>query len=381
MKKKEKFIPVNEPLLIGNEKKYLTDCINSGWVSSDGPLVKKFEKKFAEYVSRAYASTVSSGSAALDLAFKAIGLEKNDEVILPSFTIISCLLPILKAGAKPVFIDCNKDNWNMNTQELEKKITKKTKAILAVHIYGLPSHIVKIKKIAKKFKIYLIEDAAEAHGITVGKKRCGSFGDISTFSFYANKHITTGEGGMLVTDNKFLIKKINYYKNLCFGEKQNRFIHEEEGWNYRMSNLQAAVGLAQLEKISNTIKIKKNIGKLYNKFLQSLDHDFLQLPQKSFLNSLNHYWVYGILLNPKYKVKANEFCKRLNKRGVGTRPFFYPLHKQPILKKYKFKIRDKFPNTELISNYGLYLPSGVGLRKDQIKYVIKILKDTISEYI
>lgn len=374
-------ISVNTPLLDGNEKKYLIKCIDSGWISSDGPFVNKFEKKFSKYIGKKFSSSVSSGTAALEIAFRSINLKKNDEVILPTFSIISCLLPILRNGAKPIFVDCDENTWNMNVESIEKKITKKTKAVLAVHIYGLPANILEIKKITNKNKIFLIEDAAEAHGIEINGKKCGSFGDIGIFSFYANKHITSGEGGMVVTDNLKLFKKINYFKNLCFGKNEQRFVHREEGWNFRMSNLQAAVGLAQLEKINKTIKIKKKIGEIYNKYLSKFNNKIIKLPEKFFLKSNNHYWVYGIVLNPKYKITAAKIIKKLKLRGIATRPFFFPLHKQPLLKKYKFKIKDTFPNAEKISKYGFYLPSGVGLTIKELRKVIKIFKEIINDYI
>ena len=241
------FIPVNEPLLDGNEKKYLNDCIESGWISSEGPYVNLFEKKFASRIGRKHAISVTSGTAALDAAVQALGIKSGDEVILPSFTIISCVLQIIRVGAVPVLIDSDPITWNMDISQIESKITNRTKAIMVVHIYGLPVEMQPVMNICKNYNLKLIEDSAEAIGQTYMNKPCGSFGDISTFSFYSNKHVTTGEGGMIFTDDDNLANKCRELRNLCF-KKEKRFVHDDLGWNLRMTNLQAAVGVAQLEQ-------------------------------------------------------------------------------------------------------------------------------------
>jgi perosamine synthetase len=371
------FIPVNEPLFVGNEIKYLTDCIQTGWVSSDGKFVKKFESKFAKKVNRKYSSAVSSGSAALELALSSLDIKKNDEIILPNFTIVSCLLPILRAGAKPILIDCNFKDWNCSAEEIIKRITSKTKVIILVHIYGLTADLDKILKIAKKKNIKIIEDAAEVHGLKYKKKMCGSFGDISTFSFYANKSITTGEGGMLLTDDKKIYKEINRLKNLYFGEGNERFIHNKLGWNYRMSNLQAAVGLAQLENLNLNIRKRRKIGKIYSSGLKELSK-FFHLPIKSKPYCNNVYWVYGLVIKKEFKFLASRFMSVLKKKGVGTRPFFFPLNEQPIMKKFKNRTH-KFPNSDYISKYGFYIPSGLGMNETQQNTVIKKIKEAVSE--
>ena len=371
---KRNFIPVNEPLFVGNEKKYLNECIDTGWIGSDGKFVKKFEDKLSKYVGRKYGISVSSGSAALDVAFKALNLKKNDEVILPTFTIISCLNPILRVGAKPVFIDCDPNTWNMDLSIVEKKITKKTKIILAVHIYGLPTNMYKLSEIAKKYKIKIIEDAAELIGQKIFKKECGSFGDISTFSFYTNKHITTGEGGMVFTNDKKIAENCKKLKNLYFEKK--RFIHREVGWNYRMSNIQAAIGLAQLEKLKDFIKIKRNIG---NKYYQGLcDEKYLDFQTGSTNYAKNIYWVFGIVLKKNCPITLDELRKRLLIKGIQTRPFFYCLHNQPLLKNYKKK-SNEFLNAEYLSKRGFYLPSGLNLTSKQLHFVVKELKKILSK--
>ena len=369
-------VPVNTPLLIGNEKKYLNECVNSGWIGTDGPFVKKFEDKFSKYVNKKYGVALSSGTAALDVAFAALNLKKGDEVILPTFTIISCLNYILRVGAIPVFIDSDLETWNMDTDLIESKITKKTKIILAVHIYGLPVEIDKILKIAKKYKLKVIEDSAELIGQRFKKNLCGSFGDISTFSFYTNKHITTGEGGMVLTNDKKLANRCASLRNLFFSSKK-RFIHKEIGWNYRMSNLQAAVGLAQLEKIEYFIKVKRNMGRMYLKELSN--EKYLDFQKKKIKFSNNIYWVFGVVLKKNCPISLEQLRKKLLIRGIQTRPFFYCLHKQPLLRNYKFKKSSNLNNAENLSKNGFYLPSGLSLSKKKIKFVIKELKKILKK--
>ncbi len=356
-------IPVNRPKFQGNESKYLTECIKTGWVSSEGKYIKKFENALGQFTNRKYVSLVSSGTAALDIITKSIGIKKGDEVIVPNFTIISTIQQILKLEAKPIFIDSSFFDWNMNIDLIELKITKKTKAIFIVHTYGMPVDIDKLKLIKKKYPhIIIVEDSAELFGQTYKGKYCGSFFDISLFSFYANKNITTGEGGAILTNNQRFFKKFNYYKNLCFEKK--RFIHRDLGWNYRMSNLQAAVGLAQIENIEKIIKRKREIGFLYNKFFRKHPNIVSQINETNY--SKNIYWVYGILIN-KNKLKASQIIVELKKKGVDSRPFFFPLNKQPLLKNFKYQNNHKYPVSSYLYDYGLYLPSGVGVTNKEIK--------------
>mgnify|MGYP001191211010 CR=1 FL=1 len=247
------FIPVNIPLLDGNEKKYLNECIDTGWISSEGKFVNQFEDQFANRLGRNYAIAVTSGTAALDVAIEALLIGPGDEVILPAFTIISCINQVIRSGATPVLVDSDPLTWNMNLQQVEEKITEHTKAILVVHIFGLPVDIDPILELAQKKNIKIIEDAAEMLGQTYNEKPCGSFGDISTFSFYPNKLVTTGEGGMIVTNDKQLADDCRSLRNLCFQPKK-RFVHERLGWNYRMTNIQAALGLAQLERLDEFVQ-------------------------------------------------------------------------------------------------------------------------------
>ena len=371
-------VPVNEPYLFGNEKKYLLKCLKDGFVSSSGRFVKKFEEKFAKRVNRKFAISVSNGTAALQLAFEALNLKKNDEVILPSFTIISCILPVIRCGAKPILIDSDPITWNMDVNKLEEKITSRTKAIIAPHIYGLPIDMDSLLKITRKYKLKVIEDSAEVLGLKYKGKECGSFGDVSTFSFYANKHITTGEGGMIVTNDKKIAKKCRSLRNLSFNNKR-RFLHHELGWNYRFTNIQSAVGLAQLEKLNRFVIKKRNIGKIYNKGLSKIKIFNIPLEKKEYAKNI--YWVYGLVLKKKSPIKLETLMKKLRKEGVETRNFFWPLHEQPILKKMGFFKKIKLPVAEHISRNGLYLPSGLSISASQQKYVINKIKKIISKYL
>ena len=367
-------IPVNEPLLTGNEKKYLADCIDSGWISSEGPFVKEFERKFSQKVGRDFGIAVSSGSAALDIAVRALGLGPGDEVILPAFTIISCAAAIVRCGATPVVVDCEPATWNIDVAAIEGRITDKTRAVMAVHIYGHPSDMDPILAVAKKYRLFVIEDAAEAHGQAYKSRACGSFGDISIFSFYANKHITTGEGGMIVTDNSALADNCRSLRNLCFRAEQ-RFVHDEIGWNYRMTSLQAALGLAQLERLDEFIRIKKRMGALYLEQLQDCPH--LRLPQAETDYSENSYWVFPVVIAGHSPFAATDVMDKLRERQIGTRPFFYPIHRQPALKKIGLFAHESHPVSERVAAKGFYLPSGLALTEDQVKSVAARLKEVL----
>lgn len=367
---KSNFIPVNEPLLNGNEKKYLNECIDTGWISSEGPFIKTFEQNLASYFGRKYGIAVANGTMAIDIAIDVLDLKEGDEVIMPSFTIISCVMGLVRNKCVPVFVDQELNTWNMNVSQIEAKINTKTRAIMVVHIYGLPVDMDPIIDLAKKYNLKIIEDAAEMHGQEYKNKKCGSFGDISTISFYPNKHITTGEGGMIFTDDEELAHKCQYYRNLCF-IPEKRFYHTHLGYNARMTNLQAAVGLAQFEKIEEFIKKKRWIGKLYQELLINLPH--IQLPLKSTAYAENIYWVFGLLIDREYHIDANEAMKKLADMGVGTRPFFFGMHKQPILiDKYQFNI--SLPICEHMSTNGFYIPSGLAITEEQIHNVANSLK-------
>ena len=365
------FIPVNEPDLTGNEKKYLQECIDTGWISSEGPFLERLESGLCEQTGRKYSFAVCNGSAALELAVKAIGVKPGDEIIMPTFTIISCALAVIRAGAVPVYVDADLETWNMKVENIEGLITEKTKAIMVVHIYGLTVDMDPLLRIAKKYNLKVIEDAAEVIGQTYKDKPCGSFGDVSTFSFYPNKHITTGEGGMVLTDDPVIAERSYSLRNLCFG-KTDRFIHEDQGWNFRMSNLQAAVGVAQLERLSLTIMKKREIGKIYQEELSDIKDFTLPLIRTEYCE--NVYWVFGIVSNDPKK-DANWWMHRLNEKGIGTRSFFYPMHLQQSLDSQSSYGEEKLTNSAFLAKNGFYLPSGVNLNQGVIKYIVKVISE------
>jgi len=367
-------IPVNEPLLNGNEKKYLNECIDTGWISSEGPFVKKFEEEFALKTQRKYGVAVCNGTAALEIAIESLGITEGDEVIMPAFTIISCASAIIKSGATPVLVDSDLETWNMDVSQIEAKITSKTKAIMVVHIYGLTVDMDSVLAIAIKHNLKIIEDAAEAHGQTYKGKPCGSFGDVSVFSFYPNKLITTGEGGMVLTNNDSIAEHLRSLRNLCF-TVQKRFVHEELGWNMRMTNMQAAIGVAQLERWDESIARKREIGKLYTELLKDVKGIELPIEKTNYCDNI--YWVYGILLIDKSKI-SEQVMKLLAEKGIGTRPFFYPMHLQPVLKRMGLFENEVYPNAEKMYHYGLYLPSGLALTNEQIHEVVKSLKEILN---
>ena len=364
------FIPVNEPLLGQKEKKYLLECIESGWISSEGAFVEKFEKNLSKASHRNHAIAVSSGTAALDVAIEALGISKGDEVILPSFTIISCINQIVRVGAIPVLVDSDPNTWNMNINQIEEKITIRTKAIMVVHIYGLPVDLDPVISLAKKYNLKVIEDAAEMHGQTYKGKPCGSFGDISTLSFYPNKHITTGEGGMILTNDDQLAKDCRSLRNLCF-QSDKRFVHDRLGWNYRMTNMQAALGVAQLSRLDEFVDRKTRMGALYTKLLNGVEG--IQLPMVSTSYANNIYWVYGLILDKAIDFDAKEAMTRLGRLGIGCRPFFYPMHQQPVLRKMGLFKGERYPEAEKLYQRGFYIPSGMALSNEQINRVTEAL--------
>ena len=371
-------VAVNTPSFNGNEKKYLMDCIETGWISSSGPYIDKFEKGFSNFVGKKYGIAVCNGTAALEAAVQALNIEKGTEVILPDFTIISCAQAIVKAGLIPVPIDCRRDTWNMDIAKIAEKITDKTRAIMIAHIYGLPVDMSPVLSLASKYNLLVIEDAAEAHGLTYNGRQCGSFGDVSTFSFFPNKHITTGEGGMVLTNNDSYANRGKMIRNLFF-VNERRYIHEEIGSNFRMTNMQAALGLAQLEQIENTVRRKREIGKIYQEELSSLTS--VDLPVVKCEYADNIYWVFGMVIKDE-SISVNTVMKKLGERGIGTRHFFYPIHKQPaLIKMGVFNSETKeadFRNSNYISEHGFYIPSGVGLKYEEQMYVISQLKSILA---
>ncbi|HEX5125161.1 MAG TPA: DegT/DnrJ/EryC1/StrS family aminotransferase [Rhodocyclaceae bacterium] len=363
------FIAVNEPLLNGREKEYLVQCIDTGWISSEGPFVERFEREFSQRVGRKHGIAVANGSVALDAAVTALKIGAGDEVIMPTFTIVSCAAAVVRAGAMPVLVDSDPRTWNMDVSQIEARITPRTKAIMVVHIYGLPVDMQPLMEIAERHGLAIIEDAAEMHGQTYDGRMCGSFGEISTFSFYPNKHITTGEGGMIVTDDDQLAERCRRLRNLCF-QPGRRFVHEELGWNFRFTNLQAALGVAQLERLDEFIGIKKRMGAEYSKRLSKLTHVQLPLAKTDYAESV--YWVYGLVLGPEISFDAEAAMQKFGQQKIGTRPFFWPMHEQPVFKKMGLFAGERYPVAERIARRGFYLPSGLALTAEQLERVVDV---------
>tara|TARA_B110000444_G_C18849662_1_gene604550 strand:- start:2675 stop:3781 length:1107 start_codon:yes stop_codon:yes gene_type:complete len=342
-------------------------------ISGTSPVVGEFEHKLANIFGREHVTALSNGSVALDVAFQLIDLQEDDEVILPSFTIVSCLSAVIRSKAKPVFCDVKPDSWNMSLEQVVEKVTKKTKAVLMVHIYGLPSEAKEIAKFCKSRGIILIEDAAEAHGQKENGELCGSFGDISTLSFYANKHITTGEGGALLTNNHEYDKNAKQMRNLDFSNEQ-RFNSKNLYWNYRMSGLQAALGISQIKNLNKTIKNKKKQGAYYQQLFADYG-EIVQTPLKSINLSENHYWVFGILL--KKENMRDVLMEELRSKGIETRPFFWPLHLQDALpEKYKPE-ENSLPTSEQLGSDGLYIPIGPHIKRKHQEFIVKSILEIL----
>jgi perosamine synthetase len=376
-------IPVNEPLLGKREEELLLECVRTGWISSAGKFIEDFEQRWAAYCGKRYGIAVSNGTVALQLALASIGLKPGDEVILPTFTIISCALAVVYNGAMPVLVDCDPRTWCMDVDQVKEKISPRTRAIMPVHIYGHPVDMDPLLNLAERHGLVLIEDAAEAHGAEYlfGRhtnnpvwRRCGSFGTLSCFSFYANKLITTGEGGMVLTDEPALADKARSLRNLCF-QSNRRFFHEELGFNFRLTNLQAALGVAQLERMAEIVVRKIWMGGTYNKLLKGVRG--LELPpQESWAR--NVYWMYGVVLSEEIEMDASQLSQVLRQRGIETRAFFLGMHEQPVFHRRGLFVGEKYPVAERLARRGLYLPSGLALSEDQLKFVCGTIREVLS---
>lgn len=376
-------IPVNEPRLGEEELSYVTECVRSGWVSSAGHFIGEFEREWATYCGKRYGIAVSNGTAALHLALACLDLNAGDEVILPTFTIISCVQAVIYNGCVPVLVDIEPKTWCMDVSQIEARITSRTRVIMPVHIYGHPVDMDPILSVAEKYGFAVIEDAAEVHGAeylsgrdtsSPSWRRCGEMGTISTFSFYANKIITTGEGGMILTDHCALAEKARSLRNLCF-RPERRFYHTTMGYNFRLTNLQAALGLAQLERIDEIIARKRWIGEEYTRRLR--DVSVLQLPVEEPW-ARHVYWVYGVVLDESIGIDAQMLSQLLRQRGIETRPFFLGMHEQPVFHGMGLFHGERYPVAEHVARQGLYLPSGLGLTEEQLEVVCTALKEVLT---
>jgi len=351
-------IPIYQPWLGGNEKKYVNDCLDTNWISSKGKFIHQFEEKFAEYLGVKYATGISNGTTALHLALETLGIGKGDEVIVPTFTYIASVSSILYTGATPVFVDSLASTWQIDPEDIKRKITPKTKAIMPVHLYGHPCEMDEICKIAKEHNLFIVEDCAEAFGSKYKDKYAGTFGDISTFSFYGNKTITTGEGGMLITNDFKLFDKA-YHLKMHGVSKEIEYWHDVIGYNYRMTNICAAIGLAQLENVGERIRLKRELAEKYNKLLSGLP----VTPHKEAQNVFHTYWMYSILVDSEgTRESLREFLK---KEGIETRPTFHPVHTMPMFSK----LNQKFPVAEDIATRGINLPSWPNIPNESIEYI------------
>ena len=376
-------IPVNEPLLNGNEKKYLNECIDTGWISSEGPFVKRFEHDMAAAVGRRHGIAVSNGTAALELAIASLGLEPGDQILMPTFTIISCAAAVVRCGCVPVLIDSEPSTWNMDLANLKAKVedeigrkgNRKLKAIMVVHIYGLPVEMDPVQELADRYGLKIIEDAAEMHGQTCRGRRCGGFGDLSTFSFYPNKHITTGEGGMVLTDDDHLAERCRSLRDLCF-QPAKRFVHDELGYNFRMTNMQAALGVAQLERLDEFVARKRRMGARYTEMLAAVEG--LELMPAKTEYAENIYWVFALVLKESVPFDGKEAIRRLAQAGIGTRPFFWPMHEQPVFQGMGLFQGERHPVAERIARRGFYIPSGMALTDAQQATVVAAIKELIE---
>jgi len=370
-----KRIPIAEPDLTGNEEKYVVECIRTGWISSKGKFVEDLEEKFASYMGVKHAIAVSSGTAALHLAVAALDIKPGDEVIMPTFTMIACANVVRYMGAKPVLVDSEPFTWNIDPSKIEDKITEKTKAIMVVHIYGHPADMDPIMRIAKNYGLYVIEDAAEAHGAEYKGRKVGGIGDIGCFSFYANKIITTGEGGMVVTNDDDIAERVRRLRDQGYNVSLRKWlVHDFIGYNYRLTNLQAAVGLAQLERIEEFVKKHRENAHYYNHLLKEIRG--ITLPPEAPW-AKNVYWMYTILINEEILgITRDEMMKRLEDYCIDSRATFLPIHQQPPYKDmYK---HEKYPIAEQLGRRGINLPSGNTTSKEDIEYVVSAIKEIIS---
>ena len=369
------FIPVCEPLLAGNELKYVTDAVETGWISSSGKYVTEFENQFAAYSDCQYGIAVCNGTIALHLALIGLGIGKGDEVILPTFTMIASAFAVCYTGATPVFVDADKESWNIDINKIEEKITPRTKAIMPVHIFGKMCEMDAIKALADKYNLYILEDAAESHGATYKGKKAGSFSDMAAFSFFANKNLTTGEGGMVVTNNKEIYDRARYFKNVCFPlDGPRNYQHEDIGYNYRMSNLVAAIGLAQVEKADDYRAMRIRNHKLYREYLKDVPGIIFQSEPSE--DCIDVCWMNTIVVDPgKYGHTKDELIIHLKEKGIDTRLLFTGMHKQKAMMDYGCDCSGEYPVCEWLTANGFYLPSSSGLTKENIQFICNVIKD------
>jgi perosamine synthetase len=362
-------IPVCEPFLGEKELGYVIDCLKTKWISSRGKYIEEFEREFANYCGCKYGISTTSGTTAIHLALASLGIGSGDEVIIPTFTMIATAFAVVYTGARPILADAEPETWNIDVSQIEAKITPRTKVIMPVHIYGHPCDMDPIMEVAQKHNLWVIEDAAEAHGAEYKGRKVGSIGHVNCFSFYANKIITTGEGGMVVTNDEKIAEKARSLKDLAHS-KEKRFLHTDIAFNYRMTNVQAAIGLAQFERIDELVERRRTHAYLYNKLLKDVERIGLP-PEKEWAK--NVYWMYSIVIRDEFGMGRDELMEKLEKKGIETRTFFIPVHQQPVFQKSNLFQGESYPVAEELSRKGLYLPSGSGLTVEQIEHVCHVI--------
>jgi len=370
-----KIIPVCAPLIREKEAQFVAECVRSGWVSGVSKYVEEFEERFARFCGGRYGVATNSGTTALHLALAALGVGRGDEVIIPTFTMIATANVVEYTGAKPVLIDSEPQTWNLDTAKIRRKINHRTKVIMPIHTYGHPADMDAMLEAAETRDLYVVEDAAEAHGAEYKGKRAGCIGDLGCFSFYANKIITTGEGGMIVTNNEELAEKARWLRAHAFGRQGKHFWHEAVGFGYRMSGLQASLGIAQLENIEEFISTRRNNAKLYNSLLSDLGDKITLPPEAPWAKSV--FWMYSILIQDGLGISRNDLMKSLEHDGIETRTFFYPVHQQPVYAE-RFQ-GEELPVAEELSKRGVNLPSGNNLTAEEVEYVCKCIKKYATE--
>lgn len=366
-----RIIPVCEPTLIGNEHKYVNDCLNSNWISSAGKYISLFESRFAEVCGAKYGVSCSNGTTALHLALMVYGIGEGDEVIIPDFTMIATANAVKYTGAQPVFVDAELETWNIDVTKVEAKITGKTKAIIPVHTYGHPCNLDAIQVLAKKYNLIVIEDAAEAHGAEYKGRKIGSISDVTCFSFYANKIISTGEGGMITTNNKEFYEKAIIIRDHAFSEEMH-FWHKYLGYNYRMTNLQAAIGLAQVENFDELVNRRIRNARYYMSVLENIPGITFPTQQDQVKNV---FWMFSVLINEESKINRDDLRYWLAENGVETRTFFIPMHLQPVY--YNQQHDNEYPNAEYLCKHGMYLPSSGNLSTHTIDLIAKLIRDVM----
>jgi perosamine synthetase len=369
MKTVQKFIPVAEPDLNSLELEKVIDCVKSGWISSIGSYVTEFEEQFSHFCETKYGVSCSNGTTALHLALLALNIGPGDEVICPTLSFVATANSIAYTGAKPVFVDSESKTWNIDPDKIRSKITSRTKAIIVVHLYGHPANLDPILELAESKGIAVIEDAAEAHGALYRNHRVGSLGKLGCFSFYGNKVITTGEGGMVVTQDRKLAERIKLLRDHAM-DPQRRYWHEEVGYNYRLTNLQAALGVAQIEKIESFLKIRRENAKLYAKLLKGMKGVTL-FPEESWAQPV--YWMVSVLIEKEFGMSRDTFAAKLKEKGVDSRPFFIPMHVLPT-----YQDSEGYPMAEALAQKGLNLPSSTRLNAEDVEYIVQIIREISS---